>query len=816
MTGIHLLPGVFSPIQRNRMLKNYIKIALRNIWKNKVFSAINIVGLAVSMAACIVIMLFVFYEHSFDRMHSGNIYRLNEVQTFEGMASQNVALSMYPMGPTLKQEFSEVKSFVRINGTGKIPVFYGAKRVELGQSFLTDPDFFRMFDFKLVEGDRDQVLADPNSVVLTRKVASHLFRGKNAVGQNIHIYANDTLTLKVTGLMEDVPANSHMQFDALISFNTISKPDFMENWGNNYLNTYLELAGQTDVAALERKFPAYLKRHMKKDHWKHFKLFLQPLTNIHAGSTDIGHDYVNFQKFDIRYTYMFSIIAAIVLIIACVNFMNLSTARSAARAKEVGIRKSIGARRAELARQFIGESVLLALLALVLALAIVWFVIPLASDFSQRPLNLTFLETSGLIPVLFAGTVLVGVLSGIYPAFFLSAFEPVKVLKGVVRSGKSRFRSALVVAQFSSAVFLIIATAFAVRQLEYMTSKNPGFDKDQVVLIPLDSRSDMKYDALKSEMLRSTFVKGVTGSQQRLGNNLHQNAILFKGTGPKRELTSSQIIVDPDFLSLYKIKLIAGRNFTDSPADNAKTYIINKTMADELLKNEPTLTLETLVGKQFGLYGMDSLSAIVGVVEDFNFNSLHHKIEPLCIFNQKDWMYSEISVRINGKDTQHAVAALKTAWNKLVPGEPFTYSFLDEHFNEMYRADSQVSEMVGILAGLAIFVSCLGLFGLASYSAERRIKEIGVRKVMGASVAGIVALLSRDFLKLVLFAILIATPIAWWAVRSWLNDFAYRIDIEWWMFLLAGVLAVLVALFTISFQSIRAALMNPVKSLRAE
>ncbi|MDR6803863.1 putative ABC transport system permease protein [Dyadobacter sp. BE34] len=798
------------------MLKNYLKIALRNIWKNKVFSAINIVGLAVGMAACIVIMLFVFYERSFDRMHSGDIYRLNEVQTFDGMTPQNVALSMYPMGPTLKQEFSEVKSFVRINGTGKIPVFYKGKRVELAQSFLTDPDFFTMFDFPLEQGDRNHALIDPNSVVLTRKAASNLFGTEAPMGRTIHVYGNDTLTLKVTGIMADVPGTSHLQFDALVSFNTIAKPDFMENWGSNWLNTYLRLADQTDVAALEKKFPAYLKRHMKDEHWKHFELFLQPLTDIHAGSTDITHDYVNFQKFDIRYTYVFSIIAAIVLVIACVNFMNLSTARSAARAKEVGIRKSIGARRAELARQFIGESVLLALLALVLALGMVWLLMPAVANFSQRPLNFSFLETPGLLPLLLAGTVLIGVISGIYPAFFLSAFEPVKVLKGVVRSGKSRFRNALVVAQFSSAVFLIVATAFAARQLNYMINKDPGFDKEQVVIIPLDSRSDTKYDALKGEMLRSAFINGVTGSQQRLGNNLHQTAIHFQGTGPKRELTSSQIIVDPDFLSLYKIKLIAGRDFTDSPADNAKTYIINKALAQELLKNEPDLTLESLVGKQFGFYGMDSLSRIVGVVEDFNFNSLHHKIEPLCIFNQKDWNYSEISVRVKGKDAQQAVAAMQAAWSKILPEEPFTYSFLDEHFDEMYRADSQVSEIVGILAGLAIFISCLGLFGLASYSAERRIKEIGVRKVMGASVAGIVALLSRDFLKLVLVAILIATPVAWWAVRTWLNDFAYRIDIEWWMFLLAGALAVLVALFTISFQSIKAALTNPVKSLRAE
>lgn len=799
------------------MLKNYLKVALRNIWKNKVFSAINIVGLAVGMAACIVIMLFVFYERSFDRMHSKNIYRLNEVQSFEGMlAPQNVALSMYPMGPTLEQEFSEVKSYVRVNGTGKMPVFYNGKRVEMSQSLLTDPDFFKMFDFKLEEGDRSKVLADPNSVVLTRKTASSLFGNADAVGKNVHIYGNDTLTLKVTGIMENVPDNSHLQFDALVSFNTIAKPDFMENWGSNYLVTYLELASGTQVAALEKKFPAYLKRHMKDEHWKHFKLFLQPLADIHASSTDITHDYVNYQKFDIRYTYVFSIIAVILLVIACVNFMNLSTARSAGRAKEVGIRKSIGARRVELARQFIGESVLLALLALVLAMAIVWLAMPAVANFSHRRLAFSFSENPALLPGLLGLAVMIGVISGVYPAFFLSAFEPVKVLKGIVRTGKSRFRNALVVAQFTSAVFLIIATGFAMRQLNYMMDKDPGFDKDQVVIIPLDSRSDTKYDALKRAMAGNAFIEKVTGTQQRLGNNLHQTAIHFKGAGPKRELTSSQIIVDPDFLSLYKIKLLVGRDFTDSPADNAKTYIINKALADELLKQEPTLTMETLIGKRFGFYGMDSLSSIVGVVENFNFNSLHHKIEPLCIFNQKDWMYSEMSVRIKGKNTKQALAAMKSAWDKILPEEPFTYSFLDEHFAEMYRADTQVSKIVGILAGLAIFISCLGLFGLASYSAERRIKEIGVRKVMGASVAGIVTLLSGDFLRLVLVAILIASPIAWWAVKTWLNDFAYRIDIEWWMFLLAGMLAVLVALFTISFQSIRAALMNPVKSLRAE
>ncbi|MGG7663013.1 ABC transporter permease [Dyadobacter sp. BHUBP1] len=799
------------------MLKNYLKIALRNIWKNKVFSAINIVGLAVSMAACIVIMLFVFYERSFDGMHSKNIYRLDEVQKFEGMvAPQKVALSMFPMGPTLQEEFPEVRQFVRINTGAKLPMKYQDRTIDLSQVFLTDSNFFQLFDFVLLEGERERVLKEPNSIVLTQKAARNIFGNADPIGKYINHYGSDTVTLKVTGIAQDAPANSHLQFEALVSFSTIAKPDFMKNWGGNWLVTYLELAPGTDIAKTEKKFPAFLKKHMEEGRWKFYGLFLQPLDEVHAQSVDITHDYVNYQKFDRRYTYVFSIIAAIVLIIACVNFMNLSTARSTGRAKEVGIRKSIGAQRFQLAGQFIGESVLLALFALMLAVAIVKLVMPLVADFSQRWLEFSIFQNPGLLLPVLLGTVLVGLFSGLYPAAFLSAFEPVKVLKGTVRAGKSSFRNALVIAQFTSAVFLIIATGFAVKQLRYMVNKDPGFDREQVVIMPLNTESNTKYEALKQELLTSSFIEAVTASQQRLGNNLHQTGVAFQGAGARRELTSSQVVVDPDYLSLYKIKLIAGRNFTHNAGDNAKAYIINESLAKELLKDEPTLTMETLIGKRFGFSGMDSLSTIVGVSEDFNFNSLHHKIETLCMFNQKDWSYSEMSVRIKGKNARQALATIQSAWNKFVPGQPFTYSFLDEHFNEMYRADSQVSEIVGILAGLAIFISCLGLFGLASYSAERRIKEIGVRKVMGASVAGIVALLSRDFLKLVLVAFLIATPIAWWAVRSWLNDFAYRIDIEWWMFLLAGALAVLVALFTISFQSIKAALMNPVKSLRAE
>lgn len=799
------------------MLRNYLKIAFRNIWKNKVFSAINIVGLSIGMAACIVIMLFVSYERSFDKMHSKNIYRLDEVQKFKGMAApQNVALSMFPMGPTLKNDYPEIKDFCRINYLEKRIVQYADTKAELPQVYLADASFFQMFGYKLISGDRGNVLREPNTTVLTQKTAARLFGKQDPIGKLIAHYGNDTISLKVTGVMEDVPVNSHQQFDAIFSFSTIIKPNFIENWGGNWLVTYLELSRDADIAELEKKFPAFLRKYMKGDSWKEYELFLQPLAEVHSNSTNITHDYINFKKFDGSYTYIFSVIGIIVLIIACVNFMNLSTARSMGRAKEVGVRKAIGAQRFQLGAQFIGESVLLSLLALVLAVVFVKLCLPYVSQFSQRVIDFSVFKNPVLLLQVFAGALLIGIFSGLYPAVFLSAFEPISVLKGTLRIGKSNLRSTLVIAQFSSAVFLIIATGFALKQLRFMQDKDPGFVRDQIIIIPLDSKSASKYEALKKDMLSGVFVESVTASGQRLGNNFHQTGVEFHGEGPAKEIASSQVIVDPDYLTLYQIKLVAGRNFTDSPSENARTYIINESLAKELLKGQPTQTVQSLIGKSFGFSGMDSLGTIVGVSKDFNFNSLHHKVETLCLFNQKDWGYNEISVRIKGKDSKQAIAALQDSWKRHIPGKTFTYSFLDEHFAELYRSDSQVSEIVGVLAALAILVSCLGLFGLASYSAERRIKEIGVRKVMGASVTGIVALLSSDFIRLVIVSILIASPLAWWAVNSWLQDFAYRIEIQWWVFAAAGFLAVGIALLTVSFQSIKAALVNPVKSLRSE
>ena len=797
------------------MLKNYLKIALRNLWKHKGFSAINIVGLSVGLAACIIIFLFVAYEKSFDNFHRKNIYRLDEVQQWEGMLSaQKVALSMFPMGPTLKAEFPEVLNYTRVHWQNKEELTYGEKRVYFPQICYVDSTFLQIFDFKLLQGDRATALQKPNSLILTAASARKLFGTADPMGKTVTHYGEDTASFTVTGVLGDIPQNSQLQFDGLYSFNTIYKPDWMTWWGGNWLDTYLELAPKTDTRVLERKFPAYLKKYLaRNDGWKGYVLFLQAFRDVHDGSSDIGLDYLNYQKFDKTYTSIFLAIALVVLLIACVNFMNLSTARSAERAREVGIRKTVGAYRLQLGMQFVGESVLLSLVALLVAIFLVELALPYISNLSQRDLSL--LNHPVFAGWMIGGALLVGLLSGLYPAAYLSSFRPVKVLKGSVETGKNkgRLRNILVVGQFTLAIFLIIATVFAVRQLNYMQHLDPGFTRDQIVTIPIGGIDARHYDNFKEDLLQNSLVSGVTAAQDQLGSHLDQSGVEFRGNGPLRELTSTRLIVDPDYLSLYRIPLVAGNNFSKDTSVLGREYIINQALARELLKDDPKASIASLIGKHFGF---DSLGHIVGIARDFNFNSLHYKIETMFLFSPKGGGFGTISVKINGAKAAEAITFIQATWKKLFPDSPFEYQFLDDHFADLYQADAQVSKIVGILAILAIFISCLGLFGLASYAAEKRTKEVGIRKVLGASVNQLVNLLSRDFLRLVLLANLIAWPLAWYTTHRWLENFAYRVAVSWWVFIIAGLLSVVIALFTVSYQAIRAALANPVKSLRNE
>ena len=800
------------------MIKNYLITALRNMLRHKGFSLINILGLAIGLAAFLLITIFVKYELSFDGVHKKNIYRLDEVQMFEGMvAPQNVALSMYPMASTLNADFPEILNSTHIYFFEKYSFNDGEKKIYLPRVLWTDTSFFKIFDFELIAGDRATALADPKSLLLTQESAAKIFGKENPIGKTLIHYGGDTVTFKVSGILKNVSKNSHLQFDAITSFKNIEDPNWMKNWGGNWVNSYLELAPNTNIAALEKKFPAYLKRHQEGNE-KVYKLFLQPLKDVHAGSVNITHDYNNFQKFDSRYTYIFSVLAILVLVIACINFINLSTALSSSRAKEVGIRKSVGAFRLQVAGQFIGESILVSLIALLIALGIIYFSLPFLRNLTERNLQLP-LSTQPVIFLLLIGlAIVVGFLSGLYPAAILSRFNPSRVLKGLIEKagGKPTMRNTLVVGQFSAAIILIIGTLIATQQLMFMQKRSTGFNREQVVILPLSRVANQKYDALKQELLKNSAITGVTGSGQRLGNNFHQSNARFKSDSGMRELTTSQVLVDYNYLTFYNIRLLEGRNFSEERGDNGRGYVINESMAKELLKDKPHAPLKSLLGKGYAIGWEDSLGTIIGIAKDFNFNSLHHKVETLTMEVKKEWGYSEMSVRVDASHTKEALTYMEGVWNKMVPDLFFDYTFLDDHFAKMYQADKQVSVVMSILAGLAIFIACLGLFGLATFTAQRRTKEIGIRKVVGASVFQITTLLSKDFLKLVLVAFLIAVPVAWVGMSRWLEDFAYRINISVWVFLWAGISALLIALLTIGYQSIKAAIANPVKSLRTE
>ena len=799
------------------MFRNYFMITWRTLTRHKLYSAINIIGLATGMAACVVILLFVFYEKSFDSMHHKNVYRLNELQKFPGMAAaQKLAVTMFPMGPTLKDEFPEVLNYSRVQLNDQYELTYREKRVFFPQTYFVDTSFLRMFDFPLLQGDRPTALQKPNSIVLTESAARTLFGKADPIGKTVSHFGGDTLLFTVTGILKDVPENSQFQFAALQSFNTVYKPNWMNRWGINWLNTYVELAPNTDMASLEKKFPAYLKKHLGSDQSKNYELFLLPLRDVHANAVDIGSDDINFQKFDTRYTHIFMAVGLLVLLIACINFMNLSTARSAERGKEVGIRKSIGALRSQLGFQFLSEAVLLSLVALVIALGMLSLVLPYIDKLSGRNLSPIFFLHPGLLVAVFIGTMLLGLLSGLYPAIYLSSFQPVKVLKGVgdTEKSKSTFRNILVVGQFASAIFLMIANVLVFRQLNYMQNQDPGFDRDQVINIHLDGITSRKYDLLKQELLANPLVAGVTGAWYQLGSELTTLGIGFwPANGPLRIVTPTGMFVDPDYLSLYKIQLAAGRNFSREKSANGKEFIINETLGRDLLKDQPDAPLSSLIGLHFG---DDTVERIVGIAKDFNFNSLHYKIEPMFLGNATTWGFNMMSVKINGRQSSQAIAFIQSTWKKVFPEYPFEYQFLDDHFREVYRTDAQISRMVAIMAGLAILISCLGLFGLASFSTEKRTKEIGIRKILGASVNDVVFLLSKHFIGLLLIANLIAWPLAWLALHQWIQAYAYRVAISWWVFVLAGMAALLIALGTVSFLTIKAATNNPVKSLRTE
>lgn len=802
------------------MLRNYLKVAFRNALKNKLTSFINIFSLALGIAACLLIYLFIQDERSFDAFHTqkDKIYRLDEVQSFPGTNTQNVALSMPGMGPNLHRDYPEIQDFTRYWGRGNRLFVNGDNRQIIEQTVNVDSTFLRIFDFEMIEGDRNSALDEPFSIILTKEVSERFFGKESPIGKSLEMDENQ---YKVTGLLENVPENSHLQFDVLISMSSIysENPEFNNQFGSNFMVTYLVFDPQTNMKDFEQKMPDFLLKYMPPNEGQtndvndFYKLFFQSLEDVHLASMDIEHDYQNYRKFNGEYLDVFALVGLFILLIAGFNFMNLITARASYRWKEIGVRKSIGALKSQLFTQFAVESVLFAGIAFLLAILIDAAFTPFLNSLFGRTLSFEyFLQNPALLIGAFLLTICLGFLAGIYPSYYLASYKPASVLKGGdVQNNKSIFRSALVVIQFGLAIAMIISTILVLEQFEFMKNKDIGFNKSQIVLVNMNEQANQVFETMKQELLQSSHVKGVTASGQRLGNNFHQWGFKLR-TDSIQGLTPSNVNVDFDYLDVYEIKVKEGRGFSkEHTTDNGYAFVINESFANEIGLDNP---IGVAAGHSW--YPDDSLGTIIGVTEDFNFNSLHYKVNTLAMVVHPEWGYSELSVKISGENIPAAIADIENTWNELVPGWPFDYSFLDEHFEELYSSDRQMKSVITIMAFLAIFIACMGLFGLAAITTERRVKEIGIRKILGASAGEIMLGLSKNFALMIALAFLIFSPFTYVFMNGWLQNFAYRIDIHPNAFLIGGLIAFIIAVLTISWHTIRAARANPVESLRYE
>jgi putative ABC transport system permease protein len=791
------------------MLKNYFKIAFRNLWRHRTFSFINIMGLTVGLTAFFLIFLYVKFEVSYDSFNSkaDRIYRVvadlktpSEIMHTSGPA--------WAVAPNVKGEFAEVEDFVRVTGANLL-VRKGDIKFQEENGVFADSAFFKIFDYKLLKGDKRTALTEPFSIVFTETAAKKYFGNTNPVGQSL-LLTGDANPAKVTGIIEDMPENSQIKADMIVSMSTRSQKSNLDSqWGSYGNRTYLLLKPQTNALALQAKFPAFLEKRNGSE-MKRMQMFptllLMKLRDVYLHSTRDGSKTGNSNN-----VYIFSIIAIFILVIACINFVNLTTARSAERAKEVGIRKVVGAGRTQLARQFVGESVLICIIAFAVAVLSSFLLLPLFSQLSGKVISTGIFEHPLYLATLFLIAVCIGILAGIYPALVLSSFQPVKVLKGRFATGTkgTLLRKGLVVAQFTISIALIIGTIVVYSQMKYMRKQDLGFNKDQKLII--DTHGDSGKETLKQAIsnLPDVVSTSLAGSVPGGGNPGAYSQIENK-KGDMQIANLDLYFSDFDYLPQYKIKMVAGRAFSkEFGTDSTKAMIINETAVKVFGYSSP----QEIIGKKFDQWGHKG--TIIGVTEDFHFRSLQQVIKPLSMRIEPE-NCDLISVNIAASNIPATIASIESKWKAIIPTRPFSYFFLDEFFDKQYRSEIRFGKLFLNFALLAIFISCLGLLGLASYSTMQRTKEIGIRKVMGASVGGIVNLLSKDFLVLILISFLIAAPLAGLGMHSWLKDFAYRIDISWWVFVLAGLLSVIIALATISFQAIKAALGNPVKSLRTE
>jgi len=806
------------------MFKNYLIIALRNLKKHRGFSFINIAGLAIGIACCLLILLLIREEISFDRFHENKdqVYRvINQHPGQFYMGTDYLAVTPAPLAPAMMAEFPEVIKATRIDSSNEVIISYQNKRFYEDGFYWTDSHFFDVFSFPLLRGDQSKALSEPYSVIISERMAQKYFGNEEPVGKTIAL--NNRHDFIVTGIMKDVPHNSHLQFDFLAPLITLSRiseqEDLLEGWGNYSYYTYILLQKGYSPGDLENKFPAFyekyqgerLRRMRQQDPTrKADRFFLQPLKRIHL------YSHLNFEispNSDIGQIYLLSVLAFITLLIACINYMNLATARSASRAKEVGMRKVVGAERRQLIRQFIGESIFFCSIAVLLAAVLVELILPVFNSLVGKSISFHFYHNWEFFIGLICLALVVGIISGSYPAFFLSTFRPVTVLKGSYRTKTkgSLLRKILVIFQFAASIVLVISTIIIYSQIEYIRNKKLGFNREQVVVLPVKDRElRQNHEPLKNELLQNPAILGCTASTW-LPNNIRTNQgdTFWEGMEEGMDLQVYLLEADYDFIDVFGIELVEGRNFSREFSTDSQAYILNETA-------RKIFGWDKALGKRFGFRREEvGTGQVIGVVKDFHFLSLHQGMQPLVIRLTENRM-SYLSVKISTQNIPQTIEFLKERWQKFSPNHPFEYFFLDDDFEKMYRSEMRLGKIFASFTALAIFIACLGLFGLASFTSEQRTKEIGVRKVLGASVSTIVVLLSKEFSKWVFVASLIAWPVAYYAMSRWLQSFAYRISVGIWIFLLATILALLVAIATVSFKAIKAALANPVEALRYE
>ena len=807
------------------MLQNYIKTAIRNLLKRKGYSLINIVGLAIGMASCLIILMFVNDELNYDAFNekADRIYRVAG-SFFYGGRSFDIAVAPAPMAQVLIDDFPEVENAVRFRQRGRYIFRYGENSYrEMSVSYV-DPSFFDIFNIPLIKGNPDTALNDPNTLILSRNTAQKYFGAEDPVGKTLRL--NDSSDYMVTGVFEEIPGNSHFHFDVFVSMTSLeeSKNKF---WMSQNFQTYILLSQGADPAALEAKFPDMLIKYMgpqietfmgksmeklAEENELRGEFYLQPLRDIHLHSDLIAE---MEPTSDVKYVYIFMAVGLFILIIASINYMNLSTARSAGRAREVGIRKVLGSFRSQLIRQFLTESMMLSLVSLVLALGLVRLALPFFNGLSGKALTMAHLGYPAMVVALVSVAIFVGILAGSYSAFFISAFQPVNVLKGHLKSGVKTgwLRSGLVVFQFAASIILIIGTFVVYNQLHYIQNKKLGYEKEQVILLSNTYLLGDQAETFKNQMLAyPQIVNASISDYLPVPSNNNNSSVLPDGQRDSKKATSMQNwIVDHDYISTLGMKIVAGRDFSREFSTDTKATIINQAAAKQFDWAQP---VGRKIGRIVSNKGDIELYEVIGVVEDFHFETLKETIGPLVMYLGNS--NSNISFRVGTEDIAGTIGLLQKEWKKFLPYQPFEYSFLDERFADMYESEQRIGRIFGVFAGFAIFIGCLGLFGLAAFTAEQRTKEIGIRKVLGATSPNIIRLMTREFVILIAVANVIAWPLAFWVMKGWLKDFSYRVSLNVWVFVGAGLLTLAIALLTVSYQAVKAALSDPATSLRYE